>query len=88
MSAECEIRDNGPEYQADRDGRGGRSAIAAMLRNTGACRPAERDRLDRLHCKARLRAYPGIRRVRCSGDLCAPAQASGLPREDAAAQLA
>jgi hypothetical protein len=89
------IRDNradrltiGPEYQAHRDGRGGRSAVVAVLRNTGTCCPARRTRLDRLRCKARLHArsrVPGIHRA-C--DLCACASAAELRREDPGANLA
>src|SRR5215468_11513425 len=48
----------GPEYQAHRDGHGGRSAVDAVLRNTSACCLARRARLDRLRCQARLRAHP------------------------------
>src|SRR6516165_7593095 len=78
----------GPEYQAHVDGCRGRSAVDAVLRNTGACSLARRARLDRLRCEARLRAYPRVRSVRRACDLCACAPAAELRRQDPGANLA
>jgi hypothetical protein len=78
----------GPEHQAHRDGCGGRSAVDAVLRNTGACGLARRARLDRLRCQARLRARPRVHSVRCACDLCACAPAAQLRRQDPGANLA
>ena len=78
----------GPEYQAHVDGCRGRSAVDAVLRNTGACSLARRARLDRVRCEARLRAHPRVRSVRCARDLCARAPAAELRREDPGANLA
>jgi len=79
---------SGPEYQAHVDGCRGRSAVDAVLRNTGACSLARRARLDRLRCEARLRAYPRVRSVRRACDLCACAPAAELRRQDPGANLA
>src|SRR5262249_54702334 len=68
----------GPEHQAHRDGRGGRSVVVAVLRNAGAGYPARRTRLDRLRCKVRLRARPRVRSVGRAYHLCACAPAAEL----------
>ena len=78
----------GPEHQAHRGGRGGRSAVDAVLRNTAACGLARRARLDRLRCKARLCAHPPVRSVHRACDLCAGAPAAELRRQDPGANLA
>src|SRR5262244_2924087 len=78
----------GPEYQAHLDGRDGRGAVDAVLRNTGACGLARRARLDRLRCKARLRAHPRVHSVHRAYDLCACAPAAELRHEDPGAKLA
>src|SRR5215831_7457652 len=78
----------GPEYQAHLDGRDGRSAVDAVLRNAGACRLARRARLDRLRCEARLRAHPRVCGVDRACDLCARAPTAELRRQDPGANLA
>jgi DNA-binding transcriptional MerR regulator len=80
--------DHGPEYQANRDGRGRRSAVDTVLRNAGACCLARPTRLDRLRCKARLRARPRVRSVHRARDLCACAPTAELRRGDTGANLA
>ena len=77
----------GPEWQAHRGGCGGRGAVDAVLRNTGACDLARRARLDRLRCQARLRAHPLVHSVHRACDLCARPPAE-LRRQEPGVNLA